>query len=271
MPELPEVETIVNGLRVGSESHPAVVGSRIESCEILWEKTIQVPVVENFCDQILHQEFQMLSRRGKFALFHLSKGVLIVHLRMSGDLVLRLSDQEKKKHDRLVLGLNNGYDFIFTDARKFGRVWLVDDVLQVTGSLGPEPFDPFLTDEKFYIMLRSKSRQIKPLLMDQTFLAGLGNIYTDESLFTAGIHPKTRSNEISPAKSAQLLESIRSCLQEGILNHGASIDWVYRGGDFQEKFQVYRRTGLPCVRCGKPIKRMMLGQRGTHYCPDCQV
>jgi formamidopyrimidine-DNA glycosylase len=114
-------------------------------------------------------------------------------------------------------------------------------------------------------------RQIKPLLLDQSFLAGLGNIYADESLNLARIHPLQRADRLTKAEARRLLASIRSVLAEGIRRNGASIDWVYRGGDFQNHFRVYQRTGQPCPRCGTPVERIVVGQRGTHFCPHCQT
>ena len=118
--------------------------------------------------------------------------------------------------------------------------------------------------------MQTRQRQLKPLLLDQTFLAGLGNIYTDEALHLAGLHPLTPANRLDPAEAARLLEAIRAILQDGIRRNGASIDWVYRGGDFQNNFRVYQRTGQPCPVCGTPVERIMVGQRCTHFCPVCQ-
>jgi formamidopyrimidine-DNA glycosylase len=115
-----------------------------------------------------------------------------------------------------------------------------------------------------------RKRQLKPLLLDQSFIAGLGNIYTDEALHLARLHPLSLSNQLAPSQSETLLMAIRSVLEEGIRHNGASIDWVYRGGDFQNHFRAYQRTGQPCLVCGTPILRITLGQRGTHFCPTCQ-
>ncbi|HOR78751.1 MAG TPA: zinc finger domain-containing protein, partial [Anaerolineaceae bacterium] len=165
---------------------------------------------------------------------------------------------------------NSGWKLVFNDTRKFGRAWLTEDPQKVLSGIGPEPLDPDLTPDKFHAMLQVRSRQIKPLLMDQRFLAGLGNIYTDEALFSAGIHPLRRSDTLTQPEAERLLAAIREVLQQGILAKGASIDWVYRGGDFQNHFQVYKRTGSPCPRCGTPIQRIVVGQRSTHFCPVCQ-
>jgi formamidopyrimidine-DNA glycosylase len=118
--------------------------------------------------------------------------------------------------------------------------------------------------------MQKRKRQIKPLLLDQSFIAGMGNIYTDEALFLSRIHPLTRADQITSAQAEQLLENIRLVLKEGIIRNGASIDWVYRGGEFQNYFRVYQRTGQPCPVCGSPIERIVVGQRGTHFCPVCQ-
>ena len=169
-----------------------------------------------------------------------------------------------------MLELEGEIQLVFNDARKFGRVWLVHDVNRVLGDLGPEPLDERLSQDEFYAHLNATHRQLKPLLLDQTFLAGLGNIYVDEALNLAKLHPLTHSNALTKAQSARLLDCIRLVLQEGIRRNGASIDWVYRGGDFQNYFRVYQRTGQPCPECGTLIARILVGQRGTHFCPHCQ-
>jgi formamidopyrimidine-DNA glycosylase len=149
-------------------------------------------------------------------------------------------------------------------------VWLVDEVDRVVGMLGPEPLDESLTVEILFDRLHATRRQLKPLLLDQTFVAGLGNIYVDEALNLAKLHPLTPANCVNSAQAARLLESIRTVLRDGIARNGASIDWVYRGGEFQNYFRVYQRTGEPCPECGTPIARITVGQRGTHFCPLCQ-
>lgn len=190
---------------------------------------------------------------------------------MSGDLYFEQAGAfAERKHDRLIFYFSDRSRLCFNDARKFGRVWLVDDPQIVFKNLGLEPFDPELNAEKFHTLLRTKKRQIKPLLLDQSFLAGLGNIYTDEALFLAGIHPVTPAHRLTEVQSAGLLCAIREVLNEGIRRNGASIDWVYRGGDFQNYFRVYQRGGEPCPRCGTTLERIVIGQRGTHFCPNCQ-
>ncbi|HEX7557434.1 MAG TPA: zinc finger domain-containing protein, partial [Leptolinea sp.] len=158
----------------------------------------------------------------------------------------------------------------FNDARKFGRIWFVPATDAIFRHLGMEPFDETLTPALFYESLKNKRKQIKTLLLDQAFIAGLGNIYTDESLHRAGIHPLRLAGTLNPEEAEKLLESIRKTLQEGISRNGASIDWAYRGGDFQNNFRVYQQTGKPCPVCGTFIERIVVGQRGTHFCPNCQ-
>lgn len=200
----------------------------------------------------------------------LTDSVLVIHLRMSGDLRVEPAAKPTAKHDRLHLNFTSPWRLSFNDTRKFGRVWLLQDPSTLFSTLGPEPDDPTLTPERFFAMLQTKSRAIKPLLMDQHFLAGLGNIYTDETLFRAGIHPLQPTDTLDQPTAANLLDAIRLTLAKGIENNGASIDWVYRGGDFQNYFQVYQQTGNPCPICGQPIQKTIVGQRGTHFCPKCQ-
>jgi formamidopyrimidine-DNA glycosylase len=140
----------------------------------------------------------------------------------------------------------------------------------VLGRLGPEPLSKEFTSKWLYNALHKKHRQLKPLLLDQTFLAGLGNIYTDEALHIAKLHPLAASDSITAKQAEALQKAVRQVLKEGIRRNGASIDWVYRGGEFQNHFRVYDREGKPCPTCGAKIQRMTVGQRGTHYCPKCQ-
>jgi formamidopyrimidine-DNA glycosylase len=270
MPELPEVETICIGLRNGSEDQPSILGRRIEGTCILWERTIQAPTISEFEKIICGQEIQDISRRGKYILLHLEISFLIIHLRMSGDLYFRANCQPIAPHDRILFEFKGGGCLVFNDTRKFGRIWLVQNPGDVLGKLGPEPFNPDLTGEAFHKMLLGHNTPIKKLILDQSFLAGIGNIYADEGLFGAKIHPLTISSQINIDSAEILLSSLRMVLQEGIRHHGSSIDWVYKGGDFQNYFRVYKRTGLPCRQCGTPIERILVGQRSTHFCPKCQ-
>ena len=190
---------------------------------------------------------------------------------MSGDLLVEQQTQDLAPHHRVVLALDDGWQLAFNDARKFGRMWLVTDPQSVLGNLGPEPFDRSLEDGGLYNRLSAFRRQLKPLLLDQHFMAGMGNIYTDEALHLARLHPLSISSSVNLEQSQHLLQSIRQVLHDGIERHGTSIDWVYRGGDYQRYLRVYQRTGQPCPVCGSPVERFVVGQRSTHFCPSCQV
>jgi formamidopyrimidine-DNA glycosylase len=270
MPELPEVETIRNALRNGGRGGESVVGRHVEDSHLLWERTLAEPKPEEFQQRILGQKVRDVGRRGKFLLLEFPDETLLIHLRMSGDLLIEKQADPVAPHHRLMLDLEDGIRLAFNDTRKFGRVWLVSDPSTVLGDLGPEPLAEDFTPQEFHQRLHAHRRQLKPLLLDQTFIAGLGNIYTDEALHLAKIHPLKISNTLDTSQSKRLWSSIRGVLEEGIERQGASIDWVYRGGDFQNYFRVYQRTGDPCSACGSPIQRILVGQRGTHYCENCQ-
>lgn len=277
MPELPEVETIARALRSGGrENQPPILGRTIAGGEVFWPRTLAEPSTAEFSPRLAGQKVTDIARRGKFICLQLSQDTLLIHLRMSGDLrveTLRAADGTViplRIHDRLALIFTDGLRLVFNDTRKFGRVWLVRDPQSVLGNLGPEPLDPTFGPEEFARRLRARSRQLKPLLLDQTFIAGLGNIYADEALHAARLHPLTPSNQLSDENCIQLWHAIRNVLQEGIQRNGASIDWVYRGGSYQNQFRAYGRSGEPCPNCGAPIQRMMVGQRASHFCPVCQ-
>jgi formamidopyrimidine-DNA glycosylase len=264
MPELPEVETIVRRL------DPSLAGSQILKVDLRWERSLAEPGSVEFAKRLYHQTIQRVSRRGKFIRLHLTVGQLLIHLRMSGDLDIKVGEYSPEKHDRLVLGLSGDRSLVFKDTRKFGRVWLTTDPDKVLGALGPEPLVDAFTAKVLFDRLHGRHRQLKSLLLDQTFLAGLGNIYTDEALHKAKLHPCRISDSLTMLEVKALWQAIRKVLQEGIRRNGASIDWVYRGGDFQNHFRVYGRTGQACPVCGTIIERILVGQRGTHYCPSCQ-
>jgi len=271
MPELPEVETFARILRDGSPQNPSILGETILHAEIRWPKSLATPDLSQFLGQIQGQRVEAIQRRGKFLILQLTNHALLIHLRMSGDLIaFNNLDVDVPIHTRMILYFNNQSRLVFNDPRKFGRIWLVDHPDQVTGSLGPEPLDVNLTGELFHSRLLHVRRQIKPLLLDQHFLAGVGNIYSDEALHLAKIHPLRVSNTLSLDEAGNLLAAIRLVLTKGIEQNGASIDWVYRGGDFQNHFRVYGRTGEHCPVCDTIIEHFRVGQRSTHYCPVCQ-
>jgi len=284
MPELPEVETIARKLK------PHLLGKMIMEADVRWARTLAFPNPRKFKLQIKGQEIKDVTRRAKFFIMQLSDYSLLIHLRMSGDLLIKDSKIKPEKHDRLILKLQSAKSsapedpsnlvhaaalwrasLVFNDTRKFGRVWLVSDAAEVLGRLGPEPFSKKFTPKWLHTALHSKHRQIKPLLLDQTFLAGLGNIYTDESLNVAKVHPLMISDAVTVKQAEALHNAIRNVLKEGIRRNGASFDWVYRGGEFQNYFRVYDRAGKPCPTCGTNIERILVGQRSTHFCPNCQT
>jgi formamidopyrimidine-DNA glycosylase len=265
MPELPEVETIARSLR------PELIGREIVSAQLLWKRTVATPSPEQFVEQIAEQKIMGVSRRAKYLDLQLATYHLFIHLRMSGDLTIKDAAYQPEKHDRLILELSDSRQLVFNDTRKFGRVWLTAHPEDVIGGLGPEPFDPVFTPQLLYTRLIERHRQMKPLLLDQAFLAGLGNIYTDEALHLSGVHPLRVSDTITESEANRLYQAIQAVLLAGIEHNGASIDWVYRGGNFQNYFRVYGREGQPCLVCGTPIQRIVVGQRGTHFCPTCQV
>ncbi len=276
MPELPEVETIMQRLRNGTSEVPPVSGQTIQSVEVTWARIIEEPDPQTFKQKLVGQTIQDVSRRGKFLHFSLDKGHLIGHLRMSGDMRMekRLSDSGEplpiENYDRVVINFRDRWRMAFSNIRKFGRMWYVQDSQTVLGDLGPEPLDPNFTPQRLFEILQSHHRQIKPLLMDQKTIAGMGNIYTDEALFRAKIHPLRLSNSLSRSETDSLHTSIQDTLRQGIRQFGASVDWVYRGGDFQNHFNVYQKDGEPCPHCGTMLQKTLVGQRGTHFCPSCQ-
>jgi len=174
------------------------------------------------------------------------------------------------RHDHTIFQLESGWQLRFSDPRKFGRVFLVTDPETVLGRLGPEPLSNEFKTRDLQRILHHRKRILKPLLLDQAALAGLGNIYADEALHRAKLHPLRRSHTLDSAEVKALWKGIRATLRDGLRHNGASIDWVYRGGDFQNHFRVYGREGEPCPRCGTAIERMIVGQRSTYSCPYCQ-
>ena len=271
MPELPEVETIARALRCGKDGICPVVGKKVMQTHLLWKRTLANTTEQKLNKRLTGHIVQSVGRRGKFVVISFNRETLLIHLRMSGDLRVELIAKSLiLKHDRLVIDFMDGYRLVLNDPRKFGRAWLTENPQEILGDLGPEPFDSHLTYTQFHQMLKGRKRQLKPLLLDQSFLAGLGNIYTDEALYLAHMHPLTLPSSINEAQSKGLLKAIRAVLKEGIQRNGASIDWVYRGGDFQNHFRVYQRNGQPCLACGTVIERIRVGQRSTHFCPTCQ-
>ncbi|GAB4569787.1 MAG: bifunctional DNA-formamidopyrimidine glycosylase/DNA-(apurinic or apyrimidinic site) lyase [Anaerolineae bacterium] len=270
MPELPEVETVVCGLR------PALVGRTLLSAWLDWPNSLVHPSPDEFLRQIPGQRVQRIDRRGKYILIALTDATLIIHLKMTGRLYVA-PDEAHKDADRWVhfqFQLDNRHQLRFSDSRKFGRVMLTPDPSWVIGKLGPEPLADSFTLDVFRERLAGRKGALKPLLLNQSFIAGVGNIYADEALYRAGLHPLRTADSLSEEEQARLYTSIRAALQAGIDHEGASINWYRKPdgttGESQKHFFAYGQTGIPCQRCGTPIERIVVGQRATHFCPTCQ-
>jgi formamidopyrimidine-DNA glycosylase len=263
MPELPEVETIVRACR------PALVGRRIVDFHSRWRKNVR-PSLPAARQALVGRQIAALRRRGKFIVFELDDGGhLLVHLRMSGRFEWQDEGQREPRHVRATWDLDDGRRLLFCDARKFGRIVYTRDFEAALGGLGPEPLARGFTPARLAVQL-ARRRQLKPLLLDQTVIAGLGNIYTDEALFLAGLHPLMRGDALETDQVQRLHTAIQQVLRLAIRKHGTSIDWIYPGGWMQRHLWVYGRTGEPCRRCGTAIVGLRVSQRGTHICPRCQ-
>jgi formamidopyrimidine-DNA glycosylase len=271
MPELPEVETVARGL------HPELSGRTIIGAVAHWPRTIAHPLLEVFLERIAGRSVEAVGRRGKYVVIHLDQGHLLIHLKMSGRLQVKPFDDPLDKHTHTIFDLDDGRQLRFHDVRKFGRVYLVDTPEQVTSKLGPEPLDDALTLDAFRELLVPRSGRLKSLLLNQEFLAGLGNIYADEALFVARLHPLRKADTLTPDEEEALYEAIRLVLAQAIAGRGTTLaDQGYRdasgqAGAFQEQIAVYGRTGAPCVSCGLPIERIVVGGRSSHFCPLCQT
>jgi formamidopyrimidine-DNA glycosylase len=254
MPELPEVETVVRTVA------PRLVGRLLVKIRCLtrkpWARSLR---------KAEGQRVHAVRRYGKFILLELDEGLLAIHLGMTGKL---LASGKQGPYTRAVLVLDVG-NVLFDDVRQFGSVrWLRGE----PGKLGPDALA--VTAEDFLRRLRSRNARLKPLLLNQSFLRGLGNIYTDEALFRAGIHPLAVAARLGRRRALRLHSAIVEVLSEAVATGGSSIsDYVDadgRRGWFQFQHRVYQRTGEPCLVCGKPIRRILVAQRGTHFCPRCQ-
>jgi len=274
MPELPEVQTVVNDLIAAD-----LVGATINSAKIHWPKTISGQTPRVFGRLIKGRSITAIWRRAKFIVIDLDEGWhLLIHLRMTGRLVLVPKGHKRHKHEHVILSLDQQRDLRFFDPRKFGRLYLVENIDRLLGRLGPEPLAQHFTARRLGERLLSKKRQLKPLLLDQTFLAGLGNIYVDEALWDAGIHPLRISNTLAEMETKRLHRSIRKVLRRGLNNLGTTLGTgqttfysvARRQGRNRDALMVFRRNGCPCPRCGTKIERLLVGQRSTHVCTTCQ-
>ena len=274
MPEGPEVETVRRGLT------RLVVGRKVLGTEVRWEKTISGRAPEEFDAELVGRTIEKVDRRGKYLLFRFSGGLTMVsHLRMEGAYYTVPAGTEPGKHDLVTFHLDEGIDLFYRDTRKFGRMNLVpdSDALQVAGlaKIGPEPTEKDLS-LAYMVSEFGKSRMhVKPFLLDQSHIAGLGNIYVDETLWQSQIHPLTAANKLTEDELARLRENIIHEITRATEHHGTTVHSFTtafgEAGEFQNELQVYGRVGEPCLRCGHPLEKMKVAQRGTTYCPVCQV
>jgi formamidopyrimidine-DNA glycosylase len=271
MPELPEVETVARDLR------PDLYLRRITGVHVLWPRTVAAPDLPMFENMLPGQRIIAVGRRGKYVVLNLESGdALLVHLRMTGHLHVEPDGTEppEGKHVRVWFDLDDGYRLVFVDPRKFGRMWLAPDVADVTAKLGPEPLDADFTADVLATRLAGRRVAIKPLLLDQTVVAGLGNIYADESLFLARLHPLRRSDSLTTEEIVRLHAAIVRVLTEAVSQRGTTLrDYRTPYGDkgnYGEVRRAYGRTDQPCPNCGTPIRRIVIGQRSAHFCPHCQ-
>ena len=274
MPELPEVETVVRDLRAHG-----LVQAVIRDVAVRWPRTISGLSPERFARALAGQTIAGLSRRAKYIVVTLDSGSrLLIHLRMTGKLRFAGSDEQPGKHDHVVIMLADGRRLFFNDTRKFGRLQLVGPDADPLAGLGPEPLEDTFTLAALRSQLHGKTRMIKPLLLDQTTVAGLGNIYVDESLWQAKIHPERRADTLTATEIRRLHLAIRDVLQTAVDNCGTTLGdgeanfYSVAGhrGRNADALKVFRRDGLPCPRCGSLLARTVVGQRGTHFCPTCQ-
>lgn len=272
MPELPEVETVRRSLA------GVLTGRHIaETTRISWERTIAEPAPELFRELLRDRLITGVDRRAKYLIIRLDHDeALVVHLRMTGRLTIEDDRAEPDGHTHVVLRLDGGGQLFFHDTRKFGRLWLLDreGLAVLDRRLGPEPLDEALTAEEFRTLLRRRKGRLKPLLLDQKVIAGLGNIYVDEALWLAQLHPLQAVQSLGDEEIDRLFHAVRAVLSSAVERRGTSISDYRDGwgqpGENQHFLQVYDRAGQPCSRCGTPIERTVIAQRGTHLCPTCQ-
>ena len=270
MPELPEVETTVRALR------EPLIGRSIIDVWNDWPRLIVTPDFDELKYRIHNQTVTAISRRAKYLKFHLTNGeFLIIHLKMSGHLSIVSPSLPRHKHVHTVFYLDDGNELRFRDMRKFGRVYLVTDPDDLFKKLGPEPLEDAFTPDVLKERLKGRRRIMKTTLLDQHVVAGIGNIYADEALFYAGIHPERRADELTEEDYVKLHAAIQKVLNLGIAREGASIDLYAKPdgtrGDMQNAVAVFRRTGQLCHQCERSnIQRKKLNGRSTHFCPTCQ-
>jgi formamidopyrimidine-DNA glycosylase len=268
MPELPEVETVTNEIR------PYVLGKRIKDVEVYWPGTVKGNTVAEFVSGLKGQTITGVTRRGKFVVWQLSGGRrMLTHLKMTGALIAQEANVPPPPYNRVEITLENGLKVYFRDPRKFGRMRIIDHD-KAFDELGPEPLEPEFTAEVLESILKKRKSPIKPTLLDQTLIAGIGNMYADEALFEAKIHPLRAADSLSPIEYRKLHKAIQHVLNAAIERKGASIsNYVRPGGELGHAhfaFKVAHRRGENCPRCGAALERMVVRGRGTYLCPHCQ-
>ncbi len=270
MPELPEVETIKNELM------PYIVGHHITGVTLLWGGMVRQPSVQEFCSRLTGQGITGMARRGKYLILGLtSSEVLIIHLKMTGSLLVGQNSSNLPKHTRAIIHFDKDTSVFFRDPRKFGAMWLVKDKNTIVGKLGPEPLETGFTPQVLAQRLDNRTASIKALLCDQSFIAGIGNMYADEALFAATIHPLRPGKSLSKNEVEHLHSTIQHVLWSAIGNKGASVENYFRPdgtlGTAHFEFKVAHRRSEFCPnKCGTPIKRILVRNRGTYFCPKCQ-
>jgi formamidopyrimidine-DNA glycosylase len=270
MPELPEVETYARDLAA------VLPGRVLRGATVDWPNQLPRNGPAELAGRIGGQRFASVGRRGKYLVLELSCDWLLIHLKMSGRLQVVPAGTPVDRHAHVVFQLDRGDELRFHDPRRFGRVYLLADPSGVLGALGPEPLDPAFDHRQFRAALGGRRGRLKPRLLDQRFVAGLGNIYTDESLWRARLHPLQPVERLAGADADRLLDAIRQVLTEAIAARGTSLsaggfrDLTGNPGEMQGTLAVFGRTGQPCPACGGPVQRLAVGGRGTHVCPRCQ-
>ena len=273
MPELPEVETVRRTLE------QLVLGKEIQSVAVYWPNIIKKPAEhEQFADALKGQRIEAVGRRGKFLLFYFTDLVMVSHLRMEGKYGLFSADEPVEKHTHVIFTFTDQTELRYKDVRKFGTMHLFakgDELLELPlKQLGPEPLSDVFTSSYLKAALSRTSRKIKPVLLDQTVVVGVGNIYVDEALFRAGIHPERIASSLSDEEIESLVNEIKATLAEAIKQGGSTIRSYINSqgqiGMFQVQLMVYVRGGQACKRCGTVLEKMKVAGRGTHICPTCQ-
>ncbi len=274
MPELPEVQTVVDDLL-----NAGILNVPIIRTEVRWPKSIAGIAPADFCRRLTGNHITAISRRGKYILFSLSSAdTLLVHLRMSGRFRWLPVDAPDSKHEHVILTFRHRHQLRFHDTRKFGRWQLTDNPMAILSRLGPEPMDPKFDASLLRKATGNRRRMLKPLLLDQAVIAGMGNIYTDEALWEARLHPCRIASTLTPNEIHRLHRGIIKALGQGLQNKGTTLGTGKanfqsvdsRKGQNKNALNVFGRSGSPCPRCRTTIERLVVCQRGTHICPRCQ-